>query len=414
MRKYLNKPIGELASELAAGLVRLRKGYIDSAESLLHILEPDGLYPLEFVVYRLTGYRGGGHAVTAPISGKTLRSDLLTLMLDLCDSFELHAADYLQPVYDVSHLARRFSVSTKTIQRWCRYGMPARRLVFDGGKRRVAFLETSVQWFVQHRAGLIPRSVRFTQMTGPERDDILRRARRMAAFTRCTLSEVAHRIARRTRRAVETVRYTIRRHDLDHPADAIFPRMPGPLDDEGKVVIYRSFLRGVTAPALARRYRRTRGSIYRIVNEMRARHLADRPIDYMYSPKFDLPNADDLFLLDPTAEAHAAATAAKHRAASPGRPPTTSPHTSAPSTRSRSWTPKAKNASSPATTTSSTRPTAAAEKSTSAPSAPPTSSRSKPSSSTPTSSRTSSSAPTSAWLSPSPKSTSAGRKASSS
>ena len=321
MRKYLNKPIGELASELAAGLVRLRKGYIDSAESLLHILEPDGLYPLEFVVYRLTGYRGGGHAVTAPMSGKTLRSDLLTLMLDLCDSFELHAADYLQPVYDVSHLARRFSVSTKTIQRWCRYGMPARRLVFDGGKRRVAFLETSVQWFVQHRAGLIPRSVRFTQMTGPERDDILRRARRMAAFTRCTLSEVAHRIARRTRRAVETVRYTIRRHDLDHPADAIFPRMPGPLDDEGKVVIYRSFLRGVTAPALARRYRRTRGSIYRIVNEMRARHLADRPIDYMYSPKFDLPNADDLFLLDPTAEAHAAATAAKHRAASPGRPP---------------------------------------------------------------------------------------------
>ena len=38
MRKYLNKPIGELATELAAGLARLRKGYIDAAETLLHVV----------------------------------------------------------------------------------------------------------------------------------------------------------------------------------------------------------------------------------------------------------------------------------------------------------------------------------------------------------------------------------------
>ncbi len=319
MRKYLNKPIGELAAELAAGLVRLRKGYVDAAEALLHLIEPEGLYPMEFVVYRITGYRGGGQAVSQPMSGKSLRADLLSLMLDLCDSFELRAADYLQSVYDVPHLARRFSVSTKTVQRWRRYGLPARRLVFGDGKKRVAFLESSVQWFVQHRAGMISRSVRFTQMTPTERSDVLRRARRMASFTRCSLSEVAHRIARRTGRAVETVRYTIRRHDLEHPDEAIFPRMVGPLDQEGKAVIYRNFLRGVPATVLARRYRRTRGSIYRIVNEMRARQLLHRPVEYIYNPQFDLPNADELFLSDSTglAEKHEAA----RRAAFAGRPP---------------------------------------------------------------------------------------------
>ena len=321
MRKYLNKPIGELAAELGAGLVRLRKGYIDSAESLLHLLEGEGLYPLEFVVYRLTGFRGG-RGVESPMTGESLRADLLALMLDLCDSFELHAADYLQPVYDVPHLARRFSVSTKTIQRWRRYGLPARRLIFADGKRRVAFLESSVQWFVQHRAGMIPRSVRFTQMTASERSDVLRRARRMASFTRCTLSEVAHRIARRTGRALETVRYTIRRHDLEHPADAIFPRMAGPLDEGGKDVIYRSFLRGVSATALARSHRRTRGSIYRIVNEMRARQLLHRPIEYVYNPQFDLPNADALFLAPPPGAAPQADGAeTSRRTPSPGRPP---------------------------------------------------------------------------------------------
>ncbi|MGA2265233.1 MAG: sigma-70 family RNA polymerase sigma factor [Phycisphaerae bacterium] len=317
MRKYLNKPIGELATELAAGLARLRKGYIDAAETLLHVVEAGELYPYEFVVYRLTGFRGGGQNVQQPLSGKSLRADLLTLMLDLCDSFDLHPSDYLQPVFDIPALARRFSVSAKTIQRWRRYGLPARRLVYGDGKRRVAFLESSVQWFVQNRAGMIHRSVRFTQMTESQRADILRRARRMASFTRCTLSEVAHRIARRIGRAVETIRYTIRRHDLDHPDEAIFPRMAGPLHDEEKTVIYRSFLRGVTAPVLAKQYRRTRGSIYRIINEARAHQLINRPIGFMPSPQFAQLNADAMFLSD----AAAPAPRERSRTTSPGRPP---------------------------------------------------------------------------------------------
>jgi len=49
-------------------------------------------------------------------------------------------------------------------------------------------------------------------------------------------------------------------------------------------------------PTLARRYRRTRGSIYRIVNEMRARQLLARPINYIYNPQFALPNADEIIL----------------------------------------------------------------------------------------------------------------------
>jgi RNA polymerase primary sigma factor len=43
-------------------------------------------------------------------------------------------------------------------------------------------------------------------------------------------------------------------------------------------------------------YRRTRGSIYRIVGQMRARQLLERPINYIYNPQFDLPNADEMIL----------------------------------------------------------------------------------------------------------------------
>jgi RNA polymerase primary sigma factor len=58
-------------------------------------------------------------------------------------------------------------------------------------------------------------------------------------------------------------------------------------------------------PALAERHRRTRGSIYRIVSEMRAQQLLQRPIRFVHNPQFDLPNADDL-ILEPALESTAA------------------------------------------------------------------------------------------------------------
>jgi len=303
MRKFINKPMEELATELKAGLLRLRKGYVDAAEGLVQIIDPGREYPYEFVLYRLTGFRPRPMEIGAqPMLGKTLRSDLLVMMLAICDSFELRPSDYSEIVYDSRSLAKAYRVSTKTVQRWRRAGLPARRLVYPNGRRRIAFLESSVRWFVQSRRKRILRSMRFSQMTAVEKRDVLRRARRMARFTQCTLSDVAKRLAARTGRAMETIRYTIRRHDLDHPDEAIFPKLAAPLQDRQKVAIYRCFLRGVPVPDLARRCGRTRGSVYRVVNEMRALQLLRRPIDYVYNPQFDLPNADEIILaesLDP-------------------------------------------------------------------------------------------------------------------
>ena len=296
MREYFHKQMEEFAAELSAGLTRLKKGYIDAAESLIQIMDPSRSYPLEFVVYRLTGYRPGRAVAAEPMAGDKLCHDLLNLMLDVCDSFELRAEDYDEPVYDTEALSERFHVSTKTIQRWRSRGLPGRRLVFADGKRRVAFTESSMRWFVRTRQRQVLRSMRFSQMTGSERDDIIRRARRMARATNCSVNEVSRRLAVRMGRAVETIRYTIRRHDAENPRDAVFADSPVRLGDQEKIAIYRNFLSGMRVPALADQYDRTRGSIYRIINEIRAQQLKKRPISCMYNPQFDLPNADELIL----------------------------------------------------------------------------------------------------------------------
>jgi len=319
MSRYENQPVGELAKQLTAGLLRLRKGYIDAAEALARVLQPNLEYPYEFVVYRLTGYRPPRSRPVLPLGGEGLRRDLGRLILDLSDSFDLRAADYDEYAYDTAALARHFRVAVKTIRRWRRRGLIARKLVFEDGKKRIGFLESSVRAFADRRRRAMLRSVRFSQMSDQERADVIRRARRMVSRTGCCLHEVSKRLAARTGRAVETIRYTIRNHDREDPRAAVFPDHDAPLDLRAREVIYRCFLHGVSATALAARFRRGRGSIYRIINEMRARSLRERTIDYVYNPQFDLPGAEEMILGGGDGEAHG--EAGPDAGKTPRRPP---------------------------------------------------------------------------------------------
>ncbi len=310
MRKYRHKVMAELAAELSSGLKRLRKGYLDAAEELVRLIDCNQTYPYDFVVFKLTGYRPSQPEVRAEVlSGKGLQADLQSLLLDVSESFECSTSDYDETVFDTQALARRFRVSTKTVQRWRKRGLPARRMVFPDGRRRIGFLQSSVEWFTQDHKQEVKRGTNFSQLSDAEREEIIRRAKRMAGFTECTMTDVARRLAKKMDRAVETIRYTIRKHDTESADDAVFPSLLGTLGDVEKRRIYRAFLRGTAVPELAKTYHRTRGSIYRIINEMRARRLIDRSISYVYSDEFERDDAEELILageeeLAPQPETH--------------------------------------------------------------------------------------------------------------
>ena len=299
MRQYKSEPVGELARQLRSGPMRLRKGYLDSAEMLSNIIEPNTQYPYEFIVYRLTGYRSRRREHAEPVNGQDLLHDLQHLILDVCDSFDLRVCDCEEAVLDTSALAEKFGVSTKTIRRWRKAGLVARRMLFNDGKKRLAFLDSSVKIFVGKNSELKARSGKFNRLTVSERNDIIRQARQMVAHNEYCLMEVSKRLSAQMGRSPETIRYTIRNNDRRRPDDAVFPGHVAPLDKQTKEVIYRCSLNGVSVQSLAQRYGRTRGSIYRIINEIRARRLIDLEIDYIYNPQFDLPGADDIILPEP-------------------------------------------------------------------------------------------------------------------
>jgi RNA polymerase primary sigma factor/RNA polymerase sigma factor len=88
-------------------------------------------------------------------------------------------------------------------------------------------------------------------------------------------------------RSVETVRYTLKQFDKSHPDQAVFPEQTGILTDDVKKKIYQQSRRGESVDSLARRFCRTRTTIYRVLNEMRARRILELPLDYMYHESFD-------------------------------------------------------------------------------------------------------------------------------
>jgi RNA polymerase primary sigma factor/RNA polymerase sigma factor len=91
---------------------------------------------------------------------------------------------------------------------------------------------------------------------------------------------------------VETVRYTLKRHDQDHPDAAVFPPADGRLRLESRARIYQHHLRGEPVESIARRYHRSKASIYRIILSQRAEHVLQLPLDYIPNALFARRSAE--------------------------------------------------------------------------------------------------------------------------
>ncbi len=144
--------------------------------------------------------------------------------------------------------------------------------------------------FVKRNREKVKRGERFSQLTVHDKEDIIDRARRLARAGGCP-AEVTRRIARHMNRSVETIRYTIKQFDQQHPDIAVFPDQSGPLNLEMKERIYGEFSKGKSAESLAKRYCRTKTTVYRIINEMRAREIMELPLDFMDNEEFHRKSA---------------------------------------------------------------------------------------------------------------------------
>ncbi len=289
-RDYQSPALQDLCDQQIRFAPRAKKlQQVEAAERLIGEVDTQRDYPYDYVCFRVTGYRPEA-AAPSKIAGRDLVHDLRLFVEDLSDSADMSAENIGEQVLTVEELARQFNVSTKTISRWRELGLVSRRLVFDG-RKRVGFLRSSVDRFVKNNHDRVARGARFSQLTEEQRQDIIDRARRLATAGGGQ-SEISRRLAKRAGRSVETIRSTIRQFDKQNPELAIFPDLTGPLTEAQKTRIFQAFKRGATVDKLMKQFGRTKTTIYRVINEVRAARIMELPLDLIPNPRFSRKGAE--------------------------------------------------------------------------------------------------------------------------
>jgi len=278
-----------------------REAQIGNAQKLMGEIDPDKAYPYAYVSFRVTDFRSDAHAELL-IPGADLRHDLALFIRRVGRSVPpVPVEQAVEPMLTLEEVSKRFNVSTKTISRWRVKGLAARRVKVSG-RSQLGFPTAAVEKFVAEHKVLVEKGARFSHLTGAEKEDILRLARELREAGG-TLTEVSKSIATTLHRSPEAVRYTIKNFDRGHPDGALFPHAAGPLTDAAKHEIYLAKRQhdidlknakptGDTVNLIAKRFGRTRSSMYRVVNEVRAKELVRTPVDYIYNAEFDDPTRE--------------------------------------------------------------------------------------------------------------------------
>jgi RNA polymerase sigma factor (sigma-70 family) len=289
MARFRLEAVASLARQMGFTPAPTRLAQLARAEVLCGEVEPERAYPTEFVVYRVTDFRaktldGGGL-----LTGLALRHDLGLLIETVSDQMDLPASEAGEPVLGVQQAAARFNVSTKTIQRWRRKGLCARRFVFEDGKKRVGFLLSSIERFAGQSGGEV--SAVATAVSGDETAAMVRHARRLTTLCHCDEAETCRRIARIMKRSPMAVRHTLLHHDQCHPEAAVLPWAAAVATKKQRRRVVRGIEAGRPIRWLARKVKLPRATVARIVINREAKRLTKQRAVFIDDPLLRGPEA---------------------------------------------------------------------------------------------------------------------------
>ena len=303
MARFLSEEMDQLTRQLLYAPPAQRRKHLDNAERLYWEIDPEANYPMEYLVWRLTQTHVELTGTDIVLVGEAVRKDLIELFERISDSMSEPTDVCDRPPLDLQAVRRKLGVSAKTIRRYRRKGLFARRMRWPDGRKRLAFMPKTVERFKKQHDQAKPKR-RFSRIDESTRHRLITRARRIASRTDTSPFQVARHLARRTGRSTEAIRRLLIRHDRQDPRTAIFPEHSPPLTDKQQAVIDRAYRRGIPVTQLAEHFGRARNAIYRAINLRRARRLHKLKLRWVDNPTFEHPDATEVILGRDLPEAH--------------------------------------------------------------------------------------------------------------
>ncbi|MEZ6235618.1 MAG: hypothetical protein R3B68_15640 [Phycisphaerales bacterium] len=197
---------------------------IERAESLAGEVLATSTYDEAWVIARVTGYEAKLES-PAIILGDALLADLPRSWT--CPTRpRLGEPDLPEGWLDTEALAARWSVSRKTLDRYRKRGLVARRVIGSDAKVRLAFTPDIVGAFEARQGRTIAKARKFTRIRRDRGEDHpASRAVPVREFG-CSLNEAAA-AWRRFDRSHEAVRQVLQRHDQARPKAAASSTLRG-------------------------------------------------------------------------------------------------------------------------------------------------------------------------------------------
>lgn len=275
-----------------------KKKQLAASERLLMILETERQYPFDFIVYRITGYRPPEKPEQHLISGSDLMRDLRVWIAQLSAELHLEASEQDETIFTVEQLATRLAVSTKTIRRWQKRGLTGKIYVFEDGRKRKGFSQSTVESFIRDHGKLVRQAGQFTLLTAQEREQVESLVQALTEEKKYrTQNELVLEISRQVHRSPQTIRAILdefnRRQMVPLPS---IPCSRGRMSSKDAASLYKMSRQNVSVKQLMELFGRSRSSIYRIINQQRAKELFNQKIEFVHSEAFFESNAEQTIL----------------------------------------------------------------------------------------------------------------------
>src|SRR4030095_6387977 len=97
MARFRLDSLAQLSRQMAFAPHEVRCQQIAAAEDLLYLIDPAKAYPIEFVIFKITGYRPRrtGHEL---LTGLALPHNPGPLIEQVSDTLEMHTAQVTEPI----------------------------------------------------------------------------------------------------------------------------------------------------------------------------------------------------------------------------------------------------------------------------------------------------------------------------
>jgi RNA polymerase primary sigma factor len=299
MRRIKSHNLAQLLMQLRFTPEKKRRKQLDAAEKLVAIIDKNKEYPYEFVCYRITGFQPKGDIDSELIKGDELLEDMRIFISKLSGKLAGPVLEQKEKIYSIEELAKNLGVSTKTIYRWRKQGLVARKYIFEDGIKRLGLLQSTIDEFLAAHLDLAGKAKDFARLTDRQKQQIVKQAVKLASGTNLSRYQIIDRISAKTGKCHETIRYTLLNYENAHPEKTIFRKSAGVIGPAQAAEIYRLHKQGCSIKELMNRFDRNKSSIYRIINRRRSKALLGRKIEFVSSDEFLEQNAKDLIPSEP-------------------------------------------------------------------------------------------------------------------